>query len=259
MKRRKKKKPPEPRAIPGNRPPKAKGRPSLLQRQTVGYIRVSSREQAETKLSLIHQEEKIKAWAVAQDLELRTIFNDAAESAKDLKRPAVRELLAEVEKGLIDHVIIYKLDRFIRNVGDLSDLLRLFERKNVALSAVVESLDTSTASGKMVVQMIGVIAEWERDTIAERTKAALDVKRRRGEKLGGKLPYGYRARKGKLVVHPKEQRVLKAILKAHQKAKKGYTEIAESLNDKGERPRNGKRWYASTIRAICQREGGAKP
>ena len=224
------------------------------QREVVGYIRVSSKEQAESKLSLLNQEERIRAYVVANELgELAHMYNDAAESAKDLKRPAVQQLLGEIEKGKIKHVIIYKLDRFIRNVGDLSDLLRLFNKKEVSLSAVVESLDTSTASGKMVVQMIGVIAEWERDTIAERTKVALDIKRQRGEKLGGKMPYGFRVKKGKLIAHPKEQKVLLGILKAY-KTGRGYQDIAEALNEQGVKPRDGKRWYASTIRSICQRQ-----
>lgn len=223
-------------------------------RAIVGYIRVSTKEQAETKLSLIHQEQKIRALAEAHDLPLSHIFNDAAESAKDLNREAIQELLAEIEKGKIGHVVIYKLDRLIRNVENLGYLLRLFEKKGVTLSSVQESLDTSTASGRMVVNLLGMIAQWERETIAERTQAALDVKRGRGEKLGGIVPYGHRTRQGRLVPHEKEQKILQAILKA-RRAGRGYQDIAEALNGQGVEPRTGKRWYASTIRSICLRAG----
>lgn len=225
-------------------------------RMVVGYIRVSTREQAETKLSLTNQEEKLKAYAITQDLKLDRIFSDAAESAKDLNRPAVQELLELVKRGKVGHVVIYKLDRLIRNVGDLSDLLRLFQKENVTLSAVTESLNTGTASGKMVVQMIGVIAEWERDTIAERTVAALSVKRGRNEKLGGIRPYGWAVKvKGGikvLVPDPKEQGTLQGILKSHGEGE-GYQAIAEALNASQTPPRKGKRWYASTIRGVCLR------
>jgi len=231
-----------PSAQPGRAPPRA----------CVGYIRVSTKEQAETKLSLTHQEEKIRAFASAHDLELERVYNDAAESAKDLNRPAVQELLAAVEAGRIGHIIIYKLDRLIRSVENLGFLVRLFEKKEVTLASVQESLDTSTAGGRMVVNLLGMIAQWERETIAERTQAALDVKRRKGEKLGGIVPFGYRARAGKLVPHPQEQRVLLEIIKLADKMG-GYQAVADQLNAAGTPPRKGKKWYASTIRGIVLR------
>lgn len=223
------------------------------ERAVMGYIRVSTKEQAETKLSLTHQEQKIRALAEAHDHTLVRIFNDAAESAKDLNRPAMQELLAAVEKGQVGHVIVYKLDRLIRNVENLGYLLRLFEKKGVTLSSVQESLDTSTASGRMVVNLLGMIAQWERETIAERTQAAVDVKRQRGEKLGGIVPYGYRKRQKALVPHDAEQKVRRGILGARREGR-GYQDIAEALNEQGVKPRSGRRWYASTVRSICLRE-----
>lgn len=224
------------------------------ERSVVGYIRVSTKEQAETKLSLLRQEEKIRAYAVAQDLVIARIFNDAAESAKNLNRPAMKELLADIERGRIGHVIVYKLDRIIRNVENLGFLLRLFEKRKVTFASVCESLDTSSASGRMVVNLLGMIAQWERETISERTKAALDVKRQRGEPLSGTLPYGYTAKDGKLAPHDTEHRLLRAILKARRDGR-GYQDIGDALNEQGVKPRTGARWYASTIRAICLREG----
>jgi DNA invertase Pin-like site-specific DNA recombinase len=233
----------------------------VSEREVVGYIRVSTKEQAESKLSLTHQEEKIRAYAVAQDLKLTRIFNDAAESAKDLNRTAVQELLAEVEKGRIEHIIILKLDRLIRNIENLGFLLRLFEKKGVTLSAVQESLNTSTAGGRLVVNMLGSIAEWERDTIAERTFAALGIKRAKGEKLGGIRPYGWavKAVSGTktLVPDPKEQKVRAGILSASAGGK-GYQMIAEGLNAAGTKPRAGVRWYASTVRSIVLWEKKAR-
>lgn len=226
----------------------------MSERTVVGYIRVSTKEQAETKLSLLRQEEKIHAYGVTQDLSIARIFNDAAESAKNLNRPAMKELLAEIESGRIGHVIVYKLDRIIRNVENLGFLLRLFERKKVTLASVSESLDTSSASGRMVVNMLGIIAQWEREIISERTKAALDVKRQRGEPLSGTLPYGSGVKQGKLIPYEPEQRILRMILKARRDGR-GYQDIGDALNEQGIRPRTGARWYASTIRAICLREG----
>jgi site-specific DNA recombinase len=223
-------------------------------RAVVGYIRVSTKEQAETKLSLTSQEEKIRAYGVAHDFKLSRIFNDAAESAKDLNRPAVQELLREVEAGKVGHVIIYKLDRLIRNVENLGYLLRLFEKKDVTLASVQESLDTSTAGGRMVVNLLGMIAQWERETIAERTQVALDVKRRNGEKLGGPVPFGFRVRDGKLIQHEPEQAIVRGILKA-RRGGMGYQDIALQLDEQGVKCRKAKRWYTSLVRDICLRAG----
>lgn len=224
----------------------------MKERVAVGYIRVSSKEQAETKLSLTHQREKINALAVAHDIKLERILNDEAESAKDLNRPAVQELIRGVEQGEVEHVIIYKLDRLIRNVENLGYLLRLFEKHDVTLSSVSESLDTSTAGGKLVVNLLGSVAQWERETIAERTVAALSVKRARGERLGGYRPFGWSFKGKRLVEDPKEQAVLKAILKGTSEGK-GYSKIAAILNRKGIQPARGKKWYASSVRSVVLR------
>lgn len=222
-------------------------------RAVVGYIRVSTKEQKESKLSIIHQEQKIRAWADSQDFKLAKIFNDEAESAKDLDRPAVQELLGLVDGGKVSRVIIYKLDRLTRSVRDLGNLLERFEKNNVALSSVYETLDTASAGGRLVVNVMASVAQWERETIAERTQAALDIKRQNSEKLGGICPYGYRARQGTLHPFEEEQKVLKGILKARGEGR-GYQDIAEALNEQGVKPRKGAAWYAATIRFMCLRE-----
>lgn len=227
-------------------------------REVVGYIRVSSEEQAKSGLSLEHQENKVKAYATTYDLVIGTVYRDEAKSAKNLERPGMQKILAGIEDGSIGQVVIAKLDRLTRSVGDLSRLLALFKQKDVVISSVSENLDTSSASGKMVVQMIGVIAEWERDTIAERTRAALSVKRSKGEKLGGIVPYGYRAKDGMLIEDSKERGILRGILEARGEGR-GYTDIAAGLNQMGVKPRQGLRWYASTVRSICLRAPGGPP
>lgn len=231
--------------------------PKTKDRAVVGYIRVSSEEQAKSGLSLEHQETKIKSYASTYDLVVTRIEKDEV-SGKNLDRPGIASILRDVDSGAVGHLIIFKLDRLTRSVGDLSGLLDTFKRKDVSLSSVSENLDTSTASGKMVVQMIGVIAEWERDTIAERTLAALSVKRSRGEKLGGIVPYGYKVRtangKKMLTLDSKEGPVLQGILEARGEGR-GYADIAKGLNQMGVKPRKGKQWYASTVRSIVERSG----
>lgn len=223
-------------------------------RAVVGYIRVSTKEQKDSGLSIEVQEKKIREYASMNDLPLEKVYNDAAESGKDLKRPGMQQIMEGIQGGKIGHLIIYKLDRLTRSLADLSQLLILFNKKNITLSSFHEKLDTSNATGRLMVQMIGMFAEWERGQIVERTQVALDRKRERGEKLGGIVPYGYSAKKGMLVSNPKESGVLAGILKARKEGR-GYQDIAEALNEQGVKPRAGRRWYASTIRYICLRAG----
>lgn len=226
-------------------------------REVVGYIRVSSEEQAKSGLSLEHQESKVRAYAETYDLTLSKVERDEI-SGKNLDRPGITRILDGVDKGTVGHIVIYKLDRLTRSVGDLSKLLETFKRKDVSISSVSESLDTSSASGKMVVQMIGVIAEWERDTIAERTRDALNVKRSRGEKLGGLVPFGYRVQvsggRKMLTQDPTEGPILRGILEARVDGR-GYADIAAGLNQMGVKTRLGKRWHASTVRSIVVLNG----
>lgn len=230
------------------------------ERKAVGYVRVSTDEQKKSGLSMEYQEERIKAFAVADGVELELIYKDGGYSGGSLKRPGVKEVLERVERGEIKCVYILKLDRLTRSLDDLLYILRLFEDKESALTSLSEKIDTSTAMGKLMVHIIGVIAEWERGAIAERIRAAFSVKRSRDEKLGGIVPYGFRSvgdgkvEKKRLVKDAKEHPVLSGILEARSEGR-GYADIAAGLNQMGVKPRNGVMWYASTIRSICVRAG----
>jgi site-specific DNA recombinase len=229
------------------------------ERKVVGYVRVSTDEQKKSGLSIENQEERIKAYATMEGVVLERIYKDEAFSGGSLKRPAVTELLERVGKGDISMVIILKLDRMTRSLSDLLDILHLFEQKEAALNSLSEKIDTSTAAGKLMIHIIGVVAEWERGAIAERIRAAFSVKRSRKEKLGGIVPFGYKAvgdgakEKKTLVPMAKEQAILKGILEARGEGR-GYADIAQGLNQMGVKPRSGAAWYASTIRSICLRE-----
>src|SRR4051812_1554922 len=175
--------------------PRTKGTPV----RAIGYVRVSSQKQADSGLSLEHQEQKVRAMATVHEVELQDVLVDAAESAASLDRPQVQELLRRVRARELDAVYIAKLDRLTRSVRDLDELLTTLRKYGVALISVSESLDTSTAAGRMVVNMLGVVGQWEREAIAERTRDALHAKRQRGER-SGMLPYGWQlAADGKML------------------------------------------------------------
>src|SRR5580704_17741072 len=150
-----------------------KARVQPTERTTVGYVRVSTLDQAENGVSLDAQESRIAAYATALGWQVSEIIRDAGESAKSLKRPGIAKVLSGVQAGAIGRVITLKLDRVTRSMRDLSSLLDVFAKADASLVSVSESLDTQSAAGRLVVNMLGVVAEWERLAIGERTAQAL--------------------------------------------------------------------------------------
>jgi DNA invertase Pin-like site-specific DNA recombinase len=149
--------------------------------KTVGYVRVSTDKQPERGISLEAQAEKIRAMALVQGAELSEIIVESGESAKSLNRPGMAKLLAMVEEGQVKAVIVAKLDRLTRSVKDLCELLERFERRGVALVSVAESLDTGSAAGRLVLNIMAAVSQWEREAIGERTRDAMRHKRSQGE------------------------------------------------------------------------------
>src|SRR5712691_7717429 len=128
--------------------------------KTIGYVRVSTDRQAERGCSLEAQAEKIRAMALAQGAELSEIIVESGESAKSLNRPGMARLLAMVDAGKVKTVIVAKLNRLTHSVEDLCELLERFERRGVALVSVAESLDTGSAVGGLVLNIMAAVSQW---------------------------------------------------------------------------------------------------
>src|SRR3990172_5589995 len=159
--------------------------------RVTAYLRVSTDEQAESGLSLSHQREKTKALADVYDWELVEVIQDE-QSAKNMNREGLQRILSLVRSRKVEGVIVYKLDRLTRVQRDLMDLLEVFDRFGVRLVSVSEQLDTQSAGGRFFVGMLGLIAQWERETIGERTPAAMSQLRKNGKRFSRIAPYGWR-------------------------------------------------------------------
>jgi len=158
---------------------------------TVGYVRVSTEEQAREGLSLEAQAARIRAWAAAQGLALAEIVVEAGASGKTLDRPRLGELLARVRAGAVGAIVVTKLDRLTRRTRDLLELVEdVLRPQGVELVSLSEQLDTRTPGGVLMLTMLGAVAQMERELIGERTRAALAYKRERGERLGT-TPLGF--------------------------------------------------------------------
>lgn len=219
----------------------------------IGYIRVSTQDQSESGLSLKHQESKIRSYADAMDINLVEVKTDSGHSAKSLNRPAMQEIISLIKARQIDALIILKLDRLTRSVKDLGALVELLEKNGVALISVQDSINTNTAAGRLVLNVLGSVAQWEREAIGERTKAALQVKKNQGQRAG-EVPFGWNlAEDGvTLFVNHEEQNALN-LMRELRAAGVSYRKIARELETRGiSTKRGGKVWQAKTILNLCQ-------
>ena len=206
----------------------------------VGYIRVSTEKQADEGVSLDAQRAKIQAYAVALDLDLVAIVEDAGVSAKSLDRPGLRRALAMLDTRKADALLVVKLDRLTRSVRDLGDLVERYFATRCSLLSLSDSIDTRTASGRLVLNVLCSVAQWEREATGERTRDAMKHKQSRGEFIGGSAPYGSRVdADGKLEPVESEQAVLR-VVEQLRGAGLSLRAIAAELDRAGLRSRTGK-------------------
>lgn len=246
--------------MPGTQAQSARSRSTEVQHRAylpaLGYARVSTDEQAREGVSLEAQQARIRAYALAKDLPLGDILVDEGRSGKDLKRPALQDLLARCDRGEVAHVIVWKLDRLTRRTRHLLSLVEdLFLAKHIELHSVSESLDTSTPHGRFVLTLFGGLAQMERELIGERTRSAMAHLRANGLATSH-APLGFRRNgsRERMVAVPAELETVHRILDLWR-AGGSYAGIARELNQEGVSTKRGGRWYASTVRGIVRRQG----
>jgi site-specific DNA recombinase len=218
--------------------------------RAVGYVRVSTDKQAGAGISLEAQEARIRAMATVQDMPLLDVIVDAGASAKTLNRPGMERLLALIDAHEVQTVIVAKLDRLTRSVRDLAELLERFEKRGVSLVSVSESLDTGTAAGRLVLNVMMSVAQWEREAIGERTREAMRHKKANGQRVGT-VPFGFQLSADGRSLEPNavEQRALEIIRECRAG---GFTlrQIASELNRQGYQTRRGTAWKHQNVHGL---------
>lgn len=194
------------------------------------------------------------------DVDLVDIVVDAGESARNLDRPGVARVLDMIDRRDVDVVLVAKLDRLTRSTRDLGDLLDRMQAAGVALVSLTENLDTSTASGRMIVGMLGVVAQWEREIIAERTRDALRVRKSRRERFTNVPPTGFRFVDGRMVADDRETRMLAALRSMGHDASGDMMSLRDksrALADAGFLSRTGKPLTAAQVARLVDRMDAA--
>ncbi len=224
--------------------------------RVVGYIRVSTEEQATEGVSLDAQRGRIEAWAAANGgtVSESDVHVDAGISGKRSdNRPGLQAALESVCVGG-GVLVVYSLSRLARSTRDTINIAERLEKAGADLVSLSERIDTTSASGKMVFRMLAVLAEFERDLVSERTRSAMAHKRSKSERLG-QVPYGCDLDPDgrTLVPNPVELAVLDDIHRLRSEGR-SLRKIAAELTNRGVVTKGGRPWSHSTIVSILERK-----
>jgi DNA invertase Pin-like site-specific DNA recombinase len=180
------------------------------------YTRKSSEEGLDMEFnSLDAQRESCEAYVASQRQEGWVLvpddYDDGGFSGGTLERPALKRLLADIEAGLVDVVVVYKIDRLSRSLMDFSRLVEVFDRQNVTFVSITQSFNTTTSMGRLTLNILLSFAQFEREVTGERIRDKIAASRRRGIWMGGHTPMGYDVKDRKLVINPAEAAVVRGL------------------------------------------------
>src|SRR3954467_13557890 len=187
-------------------PPSAPMKPKL---RCAVYTRKSSEEGLEMEFnSLDAQREACEAYVASQKAEgwllVSDRYDDGGFSGGTLERPALKGLMADIEEGRVDVVVVYKIDRLSRSLMDFARLVEVFDRTGVTFVSVTQSFNTTTSMGRLTLNILLSFAQFEREVIGERIRDKFAASRRKGMWMGGWTPLGYDVKDQKLVVNEAE-------------------------------------------------------
>ena len=217
--------------------------------RAIAYVRVSTDKQADAGVSLEAQEAKVRAYAALYDLDLVDVVVDAGASAKTLDRPGLSRVLAMLKSGKADAVVVMKLDRLTRSVADLGHLVDRYFQK-AALLSVSEQIDTRTAGGRLVLNVLASVAQWEREAIGERTSVAMQHKASKGERVGA-VPYGFAlADDGVALVEVDAEQAVIREARILREAGLSLRAVSAELARRGFATRSGRTFNAEQVRRM---------
>ena len=209
------------------------------------YTRKSSEEGLEMEFnSLDAQREACEAYIASQKAEgwvaIRDRYDDGGISGGTLDRPALKQLIADVEVGLIDVIVVYKIDRLSRALMDFAKLVEVLDRNNVTFVSVTQSFNTTTSMGRLTLNILLSFAQFEREVIGERIRDKFAASRKRGMWMGGFVPMGYDVKDRKLVINETEAGTVRMIFERFVSLGSA-SKLARALQEEGVLNKRGRR------------------
>jgi DNA invertase Pin-like site-specific DNA recombinase len=207
------------------------------------YTRKSSEEGLEQEFNSLHaQREACEAYIASQKSEgwvaTRERYDDGGFSGGNLERPGLKQLLADIDDGLIDIVVVYKIDRLSRSLIDFSKLVEVFDRNGVTFVSVTQSFNTTTSMGRLTLNILLSFAQFEREVTAERIRDKVKASRMKGMWMGGYVPLGYDVQDRKLVVNEQDAGSVRRIFDRFVEVGSA-TVLARELRREGFRSKQG--------------------
>jgi site-specific DNA recombinase len=218
------------------------------------YTRKSSEEGLDMEFnSLDAQREACEAYITSQRAEgwvlVHDRYDDGGISGGTLERPALKRLLADIQQGLVDVVVVYKIDRLSRALLDFSKLVEVFDANNVTFVSVTQSFNTTTSMGRLTLNILLSFAQFEREVIGERIRDKFAASRKRGMWMGGFVPLGYDVRDRKLVVNEAEAALVRRIYRGFVELESG-TKLVQALRAQGATTKRGRPLTKSDVYRI---------
>ena len=224
------------------------------------YCRVSTEEQSENGYSIDEQERLLEEWCKKMGYVIYKCYSDRGISGKNIKdRPALKELLSDAKEGKFDMVISWKINRVSRKLEDVLKIVNLLEKNNITFKSYSEPFETDTPAGRMQFQMMALIGEFERGTIAQNVKMGMIAKAKSGNWCGGRVlgydlvpnnsPEEEKKGKNKLEINEKEAEIVRFIFNEYSKGK-GYKAITNKMNKLGYKTKKGNNFSVGSIRDI---------
>ncbi|MEB3103042.1 recombinase family protein [Ferviditalea candida] len=221
--------------------------------RVAAYVRVSTDEQADKGNSLLEQKERLEAYCKAMGWNRPMFFEDDGFSAKDMRRPDAQKMIERVKNNEFEIVLTSKLDRMSRNLLDMLQFVKLLEEHNCSYVSASEGFDTSTAVGRMVLQLLAAFAEFERERISERVKDNMMSLARNTDKAITLPCYGYDIVEGKYEINDIEAQYVKLMFELAEEGH-GHRMIAKRLNEAGAATKRGKLWDQTNVKRLMRTE-----
>ena len=218
------------------------------------YCRVSSDERLDQSFNSIDAQreagiayvasQKTEGWELVQDF-----YEDPGFSGGNMNRPGLKRLIADIQLGLIDIVVVYKIDRLSRSLADFAKMVEVFDAHGVSFSSVTQQINSATSMGRLMLNVLLSFAQFEREVTGERIRDKIAASKRKGMWMGGSVPLGYRVDNRTLQIEPQEAELVQQIF-AQFIAEKSTTKIVRELSDRGIQTKRRKAFCKQSIYKI---------